>query len=988
MQYRSLIRARNLAAFRATLADVAVAGDVSAIRRRAVIVPTRAAGELLRQTIESRAAAAGRQAVVLPDLITREDWLRRLHQAVPHAGRWATRIERETILARVAGEVATRRRRCPLPFQLRPGLVAAMLDFLDELLRRQRTVRRFARALFDDLRVERGTDQGSEHLIDQTRFLGFAFLAYGRALAEAGCVDEHALRRRLVREQPALPFDHLVMAVADHPADPRGLWSADFDLVGRLRSLTRLDVIMTDEAHDAGFRARLEEQLPGIEEVRAADVPRQPRLVVPATESGVRVFVSRDREEELRQVARVVRTEAGSGNLTRPMAVVFHRPLPYLYLAQHVFTDARIPYQTFDALPLAAEPYAALVDVTLSVARTGGTREAVLALLRSTLLSIRLDDERVMPAEVSALEAVLAERRVSGEATTYADEVRAFFGERTSRQRVSRDGALRAARAARAVVQELDAYRHAERASDQLRCVAAFLRQHEQPAPQDGIASDRYRRARAAVLAVLDELADSCRRHDDRHRDPEALTGLIHHALEAQTFTPRRGTNGVHLVDAVAARFGEFADVHLVGLVETEWPERVRRTVFYASGLLKSLGWPQDTEQVQAQQAAFRDVLTLARDRTRLSAFQLEGDAVIGLSPMVDAANTLEPETFSTDTSSPLFADELLTGPWEPVGLGAGPSTWLALRRVRPTSGDRAYSGFVDPQAPQAYRVSKVDHYVDCPFRYFSENVLQLPEERDEHAGLTPLERGTLLHELFETFYRDWQAAGHGAITSENLPEAVGRFSQQVRTALAALPAADRALEEMRLLGSIVARGVGERVFELEADANIDVRERLLEREINGTFEFPLMNGMKAKAIAIRGKADRIDVLVDGMLRVVDYKLGQAPDTDASIQIAVYAFCARQMLQAEDGRSHPVHSASYLAFGDDRRLEASLSKAGEADFAVDTRANAFAAVIEHIEAGEFPARPRRPGDCQWCQFAGVCRKEYLLEEEDESAEPV
>jgi len=51
-----------------------------------------------------------------------------------------------------------------------------------------------------------------------------------------------------------------------------------------------------------------------------------------------------------------------------------------------VFADARVPAQTFEALPLAAEPYAALLDLVLTFARTGGTREAAAALLRTPWL--------------------------------------------------------------------------------------------------------------------------------------------------------------------------------------------------------------------------------------------------------------------------------------------------------------------------------------------------------------------------------------------------------------------------------------------------------------------------------------------------------------------------------------------------------------------------------------------------------------------------
>ena len=71
----------------------------------------------------------------------------------------------------------------------------------------------------------------------------------------------------------------------------------------------------------------------------------------------------------------------------------------------------------------------------------------------------------------------------------------------------------------------------------------------------------------------------------------------------------------------------------------------------------------------------------------------------------------------------------------------------------------------------------------------------------------------------------------------------------------------------------------------------------------------------------------------------------------------------------------------YVAFGDERRTEGKLGGKGEtAAMAVETRASDFAAAVEHIEAGHFPPNPKRTTDCQWCRYAGVCRKEYLMEE--------
>ena len=163
---------------------------------------------------------------------------------------------------------------------------------------------------------------------------------------------------------------------------------------------------------------------------------------------------------------------------------------------------------------------------------------------------------------------------------------------------------------------------------------------------------------------------------------------------------------------------------------------------------------------------------------------------------------------------------------------------------------------------------------------------------------------------------------------------------------------------------------------------------RLLEVDLNGEFSFPVSHGFRRRAIAIRGKADRIDVLEDGSLRVVDYKLGRMPDVDKSVQVGVYAYCAQQRLEAEDGRPHPVSSAAYLAFGDERRLEGRISRSGEsAGAAAEARAQVFAAAVERIEAGVFPPQPLTTAECQWCGYTGVCRKEYRTEQ-DEAADAV
>jgi hypothetical protein len=507
----------------------------------------------------------------------------------------------------------------------------------------------------------------------------------------------------------------------------------------------------------------------------------------------------------IRQIRVRARQDDRPGRLA-PTAVVFQRPLPYLYLARQLCEDAGVPTQAMDALPLAGEPYAALLDLVLVVARTGGTRESIVGLLRSPMLRFEVAGGRVTMPDVAALDAVLLARRVTGGAERYLDEINRYFGKADRRDRIDAEGARRAGQAAEDAARELVAFPQAETASAQVGTIAAFLRLRQQGPLERDRWRESYLRARAAVLGALDGLAGAYRNHDDHRREADVLVAAIRHEVERQTFSPARQQAGVHLVDAVAARFGEFEHVHLVGLVEAEWPERPRRNIFYTRGLLKALGWPQDADHAAAQLAAFRDLTGLPARTLHLHAFQLENDGVVALSPMVETVRGL-PAVFD-DTAEPfrIFADEGPEGhPDQNAAMTGEVAGWFNARRQRPPLDDPRYHGVGLPQPPQAYRVSKVDRYVTCPFQYFSESVLGLQQEREEATGLTPIERGTLMHGLFEKFYRAWNAAGHGTITAELLPEAVALFTAMVHEACAELPDADRVLEETRLLGSLVA---------------------------------------------------------------------------------------------------------------------------------------------------------------------------------------
>jgi CRISPR/Cas system-associated exonuclease Cas4 (RecB family) len=299
----------------------------------------------------------------------------------------------------------------------------------------------------------------------------------------------------------------------------------------------------------------------------------------------------------------------------------------------------------------------------------------------------------------------------------------------------------------------------------------------------------------------------------------------------------------------------------------------------------------------------------------------------------------------------------------------------MALRAARPDPALPRYHGASGPTEIAAQSVTAIETYLQCPFRYFASRVLGLEEERPDEPGLDPRQRGTFEHAVFERFFREWEGDGLGAITASLVPAARDRFHALVEEMVLALPDADRAVERVRLLGSPLAPGVGDRVFRLEAQHATPVVARKLEVDLGGPYEFNVAD--RTVRASLRGVADRIDLLADGTLRVLDYKSGRAPDVKRAIQLPVYGYCAERRLTGELGRNWRLGEAAYIAFGEKRPFVDVIASQKQRDEVVPDALGRLVGAIEAIGRGEFPPRPDKRSLCTTCAFASVCRRDYV-----------
>jgi RecB family exonuclease len=977
-----LVRVADLPAFRRTVAKLASDGSPLEARNRLVLVPTRAAGRYLTASIEQQFLASS-GALILPDFITRSELHAKLAERLPRTPLSLSAAEREVLMG-VACRMA-RESGIEPPFRLRPGLIAAILEFYDTLHRNMKHLDTFERLALGMLEPGAVDDRGAERLVRQTNFLLAAFRRFEQSRNATSRVDEHLLRQLLLMETGAHPWRHIVVTVGDRSSDADGLFAADWDLLARIQGLEQLDVVVTETILAGAFHECIHQRLPGIDEVRLEERAEQrvPVLVVPP--GGSHTHTARDREEEIAGFARWVRQQQSP--LDR-MALVVARPLPYVYLAREMLRSAGIASQMFDALPLAAEPYACALDLVFTCVSSNFARRSLAALLRSPHFQfpsqsagrggsiLFAEDESTLPV-VAALDRALSKAGYLGDVDFLERLVEKW---ETSEPRSSASAAPH--RMARVVVdaaRALAPLRSEASCAEHLDRLLAFLAAHERlPAADDPLRA-RLLRGRAAVIDVLASLRDVYARFDSAPVDFATVTSIVRRWIQERTFAPYTGEQGVHVVDVSSARFGDFDHVQLAGLVDGEWPERPRRNIFYPAALLRELDWPSEAARLDRTRAEFLDLLRLPEAFLAVSTFTLEDDVVVSPSPLVDAlADAGLPTLESALSTVRIFDYEALAHAPAALAHLSDVTRAAASRRIEVGPAPRERAGMTSAHSMPAYAVSALEQYQDCPFKFFAAHVLRLEEPPQDEPTLSPKERGKFIHELFQKFFEAWDRRGDGTITPDRTDEARALFEEVAEPMLGRLSESEAGLERARLFGSAASMGIVDVVLGLEAARPAEVRERWLEFGLEGMFS---LGAASDRRLALRGVADRIDLLSGNRLRVIDYKSGYPPNPKRALQVAVYALCAKERLDAQGPGPWTVDEAAYVAFSGKRAL-IPVVRAGAPDTAAVLAAarDRVLDIVSGIEQGVFPARPHDMHMCTYCAYPSVCRKDYVGDE--------
>lgn len=293
----------------------------------------------------------------------------------------------------------------------------------------------------------------------------------------------------------------------------------------------------------------------------------------------------------------------------------------------------------------------------------------------------------------------------------------------------------------------------------------------------------------------------------------------------------------------------------------------------------------------------------------------------------------------------------------------------------------------LDPRRTgEVVSASRLETLLESPHRYFLRYVLGLEpvEELDYEPGswLTPLDRGSLLHDLFHDLMvalRERDEAPdpdrHGALAERITDRQLERWRERVPP-----PTEGTFRREARTIRRVVQTFLRD-----EADRAGEARPEAFEvrfgrppgpeaSELDSAEPVELELGA-AGSLALRGAIDRVDRLGEGDYRIWDYKTGSAtryersdPFEGGHLQWLLYARALERLL-ARSGRPGRVVRSGYL-FPGERGHGQRIAHATGGD-RMERLGELLAGRLDLVAAGLFPHPPGKQ-DCRWCDYRAVC----------------
>ncbi len=280
-------------------------------------------------------------------------------------------------------------------------------------------------------------------------------------------------------------------------------------------------------------------------------------------------------------------------------------------------------------------------------------------------------------------------------------------------------------------------------------------------------------------------------------------------------------------------------------------------------------------------------------------------------------------------------------------------------------------------QAPEVLSVEAVSDLSGCSLKFSLARLLGLKDSQshvleDQRSALRGVWIHEVLHHLHDNLSEDQAAAWPVSAWHSAILGAVAKTWQKMTQARRQLLYEDR-LEFERLVPELAAT--------LHTRFRAGWRVLMQEHPVNKTLVF----GESARAVKILGRLDRLERAPDG-LAIVDVKTTQKATLKSRSkawqhypQLPLYAWMLGEACQALSYLCIKGDAAEYVPVPDEKTAEtAPLSPEDMAGAVVTLLSEAL---VHFFENNEY-FKPLPGKDCDYCQFAGVCRNRWVNKHED------
>jgi RecB family exonuclease len=293
---------------------------------------------------------------------------------------------------------------------------------------------------------------------------------------------------------------------------------------------------------------------------------------------------------------------------------------------------------------------------------------------------------------------------------------------------------------------------------------------------------------------------------------------------------------------------------------------------------------------------------------------------------------------------------------------------------------------------------TRLERWARCPFQHFAGDVLRVAEfeEPEEIQALSPLDRGAIIHDALDAFYREtvdrppgpWSAGERARLTAIALEECA-RVEALGRTGHGAL----WTIERTKILADLID------FLDSDAERSLELGTRFHAGELEfgeGPGSLPaVVFDLTPGRLEFRGRIDRVD-REQGSDRywVYDYKTGSAHgatrlDSDPllggeRLQLPIYAEAVRSGMGATEVRAGYWYVSNTESF---RLREVPLRQvlAGQLQ-------QTLATIAAGVAGGQFVARPGSNNtNCGYCPYDTLCaadrERAYGRKAEDPALRP-